>query len=70
MVGTIAKIAGYVKKIYNFLRKKKMESKIEQIQEILFQLMEGIISLKEDKCKNSGWNWQDKIKPLIDKLDD
>jgi hypothetical protein len=39
-----------------------------EVQEILFRLMEAIIELKEDKCGNSGWNWQDKIKPLIDKL--
>ena len=66
------------KTILNFIKVARQEAIKEflgsdegeeaELQEILFILMEEIIELKEKNCENSGWNWQDKIKPLIDKL--
>ncbi len=42
----------------------------EDMREILFILMDEIIQLKEHQCENSGYNWQDEIKPRIDNLFD
>ena len=40
----------------------------EKIKGILFDLVNEIVALKEKECQNSGWNWQDEIKPKIDWL--
>ena len=40
----------------------------EKIKDILFDLVNEIVALKEENCRDSGWNWQNEIKPKIDWL--
>jgi len=41
---------------------------LSEIQDALFELMHEIIRMKEEQCQGSGYNWQDEIKPLVDKI--